>query len=564
MDSLFLRNLILDMNKLFSIISFVLIFVTSSYAFQYNKSQKPQINNKPKLVVGIVVDQMRFDYLTRFNSKFGEGGFKRLQNEGFNCKNNHFNYIPTYTGPGHASIYTGTTPNYHGIIANNWFDKFNSKKVYCASDNSVVSVGVENIIDGKRSPHRLLSTTFADENKLFHQGRSKSIGISIKDRGSILSIGHTADAAYWFFGKDEGKWITSSYFMDKLPDWVSEFNNSNKIESYLKEWDTFYPIEKYTESGKDLNNYENTFVSKQNAVFPYDLKKLAPLNGNFDILKNTPYGNSIVADFAIETIKNESLGEDEFTDVLTVSFSSTDYVGHKFGVNSKEIQDTYIRLDKELERFLNFLDSKVGIGNYTLFLTADHGAVDVPQYLRDNKVPAGYSQAKDLKSKLDLFLLKTFGVSTLIKNMSNNQIFINKSSALKEGIDYRNVIQAIVDELINYPSVYRVFSSNQLNEASYNYGVEALVQNGYNQKFSGDVVYVLNPATLSFGKKGSSHGSGFNYDTHVPLLFFGAGIKQGETYSKTVIPDIAPTISSLLGISFPNMATGRPLSEVLK
>ena len=218
--------------------------------------------------------------------------------------------------------------------------------------------------------------------------------------------------------------------MDKLPDWVSEFNNSNKIESYLKEWDTFYPIEKYTESGKDLNNYENTFVSKQNAVFPYDLKKLAPLNGNFDILKNTPYGNSIVADFAIETIKNESLGEDEFTDVLTVSFSSTDYVGHKFGVNSKEIQDTYIRLDKELERFLNFLDRKVGIGNYTLFLTADHGAVDVPQYLRDNKVPAGYSQAKDLKSKLDLFLLKRFGVSTLIKNMSNNQIFINISYSL--------------------------------------------------------------------------------------------------------------------------------------
>ena len=348
MDSLFLRNLILDMNKLFSIISFVIIFGTSSYAFQYSKSQKPQINNKPKLVVGIVVDQMRFDYLTRFNSKFGEGGFKRLQNEGFNCKNNHFNYIPTYTGPGHASIYTGTTPNYHGIIANNWFDKFNSKKVYCASDNSVVSVGVENIIDGKRSPHRLLSTTFADENKLFHQGRSKSIGISIKDRGSILSIGHTADAAYWFFGKDEGKWITSSYYMDKLPDWVSEFNNSNKIESYLKEWDTFYPIEKYTESGKDLNNYENTFVSKQNAVFPYDLKKLAPLNGNFDILKNTPYGNSIVTDFAIETIKNESLGEDEFTDVLTVSFSSTDYVGHKFGVKSREIQVTYIRLDREL------------------------------------------------------------------------------------------------------------------------------------------------------------------------------------------------------------------------
>lgn len=552
------------MKRLLTSISFILISLTTSHAFQYDGVGKAPTSGRTNLVVGIVVDQMRYDYLTRFDSKFGEGGFKRLIKDGFNCKNNHFNYIPTYTGPGHASVFTGTTPKYHGIIANNWFDKFNSKKVYCASDDSVFSLGVNGVKEGQMSPHRLLSTTFADENKLFHQGRSKSIGISIKDRGAILPVGHTADAAYWFLGKKEGKWITSSYYMDDVPNWVKDFNESKAIKAYLKDWQTYYPIEQYIESGPDLNEYENSFKNKETAVFPYDLKKLASQNGDFDILKHTPYGNSIVTDFAIEAIKNEALGKDDITDVLTVSFSSTDYVGHKFGVNSKEIEDTYIRLDKDIERFLKFLDIEVGQGEYTIFLTADHGAVDVPSYLKDMKIPSGYLEAKDLRAHLDKVLLSKFETKGLIENMSNNQIFIDKEVAISNDIDLEDIEEFLVSELITYPNIYRVFSSEQLNEQAYTFGVESLVQNGYNQKFSGDVVYVLSPATLSYSKKGSSHGSGFNYDTHVPLIFYGSGIKQGETYEKTVIPDIAPTISSLLGISFPNMATGLPLTYVLE
>lgn len=213
-------------------------------------------NARPKLVVGIVVDQMRYDYLTRFESKFGEGGFKRMMREGFNCKNNHFNYIPTKTAAGHASIFTGTTPRYHGIIGNNWYDKTINESVYCVRDNRYQSVGTTSS-DGQMSPHRMSTTTFTDENRLFTQMKGKTIGISIKDRGAVLPAGYTANAAYWFRGKDEGYWISSSFYLEALPRWVSDFNAQNIADNYLKTWNTLYPIETYTESGEDLSDYES-------------------------------------------------------------------------------------------------------------------------------------------------------------------------------------------------------------------------------------------------------------------------------------------------------------------
>ena len=227
-------------------------------------------NKNPKLVVGIVIDQMRYDYLTRFEGKYGNGGFKRMIDEGFNCKNNHFNYVPTYTGPGHASIYTGTTPKYHGIIGNNWYDKKLKTSVYCASDTTVESVGTAQK-SGQMSPHRMKTTTFADENRLFTQLRGKTIGISIKDRGAILPAGHSANAAFWFQAGKEGHWISSTFYMKILPNWVNNFNSSNAAESYFKVWNTLYNIDTYTESGSDLNTFEGGFKGKENATFPYDL-----------------------------------------------------------------------------------------------------------------------------------------------------------------------------------------------------------------------------------------------------------------------------------------------------
>lgn len=519
-------------------------------------------NTKPKLVVGIVVDQMRYDYLTRFESKFGDGGFKRMMREGFNCKNNHFNYVPTYTGPGHASVYTGTTPKYHGIISNNWYDKETKETVYCASDDSVEPVGTENRA-GKMSPQRMLTTSFADENRLFTQMRGKSIGIAIKDRGAILPAGHTANAAYWFHGKDEGVWVTSTFYRSDLPQWVKDFNTSDTVESYLKVWDTYQPIETYIESGNDLNNFEGGFKGKETATFPYDLSALKTENGGFDILKATAYGNSLTVDFALAAIEGESLGQDDETDVLAVSFSSTDYVGHNFGVNSKEIEDTYIRLDRDLERLFNYLDTTVGKGEYTVFLTADHGAVNVPAYLQSVKIPAGYLDYNDRKERFTKFLESNYGTKEIVENVSNNQMFFNKAKLKELNLNIHEVEQALVDEQISYPNIAKVYTATTMNSTNFTTGVEVLLQNGFNQKRSGDVIIVDDIAHIAYSRTGSTHGSGLNYDTHVPLLFFGAGIQQGETLKKTVIPDIAPTISALLGISFPNGATGQPLGFVL-
>ncbi|RAJ13480.1 alkaline phosphatase PafA [Olleya aquimaris] len=548
--------------------SFLTVFITCLLMSCHSQkgalnSDKTTIESKPKLVVGVVVDQMRYDYLTRFYSKYGEGGFKKIIQQGFNCKNNHFNYVPTYTGPGHASVYTGTTPKMHGIISNYWYDKVSDSDVYCAGDTTVQSVGTLHKA-GQMSPHRLKTTSFADQNRLFTQLRGKTIGISLKDRGAILPAGHTANAAYWFHGLDEGRFISSTYYLESLPNWVQSFNNSAVAESYLKEWNTLYNINTYTESGSDLNAFEGGFKGKDTATFPYDLKALSEYNRGYDIIKTTPYGNSIVVDFAIAAIEGEQLGQDNFTDVLTVSFSSTDYVGHNFGVNSKEIEDTYIRLDKDLERLINTLDAKVGKGNYTLFLTSDHGAVEVPSYLQSVKIPAGYFELDTFKAKLEASDVFNYKAKDFIKNVSNNQIFLDRQLIKSYGLDLAAVQQAIVNLIIDYPHIDKAYTATSMSNTEFAEGIENLLQNGYNQKRSGDVLFVLDPAVISYSVTGSTHGSALNYDTHVPLLFYGHGIKNGSTLQRTTIPDIAPTMSSLLGISFPNGATGKPLEMVLE
>ncbi len=528
------------------------------------KSQdEVQINRSPKLVVGIVVDQMRYDYLTRFYKRFGVGGFKRMINEGYNCKNNHFNYVPTYTGPGHASIYTGTTPKNHGVISNNWYDKFDNKMVYCASDASVKAVGSDSELE-RMSPHRMKTTTVADQNRLHTQLKGKTIGIAIKDRGAILPAGHTASGAYWFRGKDEGKWITSTYYRNDLPNWVQKFNDSDKAESYLKIWNTLYDINTYEESGADQNTFERGYTGKSTATFPYDLGKLKDQNEGYDIIKSSAFGNSLTTDFAIAAIDGEELGKDNVTDFLTVSFSSTDYVGHNFGVNSKEIQDTYLRLDKDLERFFTTLDSKVGKNKYTVFLTADHGAVHVPSYLQSVKIPAGYFDKDAFTKKVEAFVKTKFKADGLIENISNNQVFFNYEVLSKNEVRAQELQKAIAHFVLQENQIDKVFTRSQLEFGNYTAGIAELIQNGFNQKRSGDVVIVYDPATIMYSKTGSTHGSGLTYDTHAPLLFFGQGIKKGSTTVETKITDISPTISALLGIAFPNGATGDVLSFVLE
>ncbi len=552
-----------------NLVLLLLVMLMTSLSFGQRKKkdiveeQPEPIAHTPKLVVGIVVDQMRYDYLTRFWAQYGEGGFKRLVNQGFNCKNHHYNYAPTSTGPGHASVYTGTTPATHGIIGNDWYNKETGTDVYCAGDDSYTSVGTTSDA-GQMSPHRMLTTTVTDELRMHTQKRGKVIGVALKDRGAILPAGHAANAAYWFEGGAAGNWITSSYYMDALPQWVVDFNNSDAVEVYKKPWNTLKPIETYVESGTDANTYEGMFKGEATSSFPHDLPALWEANGQFGLLRTTPYGNSMTADFALAAVEGESLGVDTITDFLAVSFSSTDYVGHFFGVNSKEIEDTYIRLDRDLARLFTALDEKVGEGEYTVFLTADHAAIDVPAYLKDSKLPAGYLDMKALQAKFAEFLKYKYGTTDVVKDLSNYQLFLDHKILTNLDIDLKEAQEDIAKELLSYEGIGQVYTAHQMWTNNYTKGIPYILQNGYNQKRSGDVLIVPNPGFISYGRTGSTHGSPQIYDTHVPLLLYGKGIKQGSTVNRTEIPDIAPTISALLGIAFPSGTTGRPIGEVLE
>ena len=538
---------------------FLLLFIFG--ISQSLEAQNP-FNENPKLVVGIVVDQMRYDYLTRFWDKFEENGFKKLVNEGFIFRNNHFNYVPTYTGPGHASVFTGTTPANHGIISNSWFDKTQKRFVYCAGDGAVEPVGTKSAA-GKMSPHRLNATSIADENRLHTQLRGKTIGIALKDRGAILPAGHSANAAYWFHGQDEGKWITSSYYMTELPLWVQDFNNSKKVDSYLKTWNPVLNIESYQESGVDENKFEAGFRGKETTTFPYNLKELAADNGNYDIIKATPFGNDLTTDFAKAAIVGENLGQDQETDFLTLSYSSTDYIGHNFGVNSKEVEDAYLRLDKNLADLLQFLDQKIGVNQYTLFLTADHGGVDVPSYLNSVKIPAGYLNETSFTENFQNYIKTEFKEDSLVLNVSNSQVFLNYELMKEKKMDPAMVQNNIASYLLQQDQISKVFTRQQLMNSTFAEGIPLAVQRGFNQKRSGDVIFVLDPGVIVYPETGSTHGSGFAYDTHVPLIFYGYGIKKGNSSKRSEIPDIAPTLAVLLGISFPNSSTGKVLDVLL-
>ncbi len=538
----------------------VIICLTSCIT---NKKRK---NEKPKLVVGVVIDQMRYDYLTRFATKYGDNGFKRLLNDGFSLENAHYNYIPTYTAVGHTSIYTGTTPTNHGIISNHWYDKYLKKSIYCVDDSNYKTIGNDGD-GGKKSPYRMLATTVTDQLRLAQNMNGKTIGIAIKDRSAILPAGHTANAAYWFDGGSKGQWISSSYYMDKLPKWVQEFNKNGKADEYLSTpWETLYDIKTYTESISDDNNFEQTFEGQEKPVFPHNIPALRSKNNNYSILKAIPAGNTFTADFAKAAIINEKLGKGKFTDFLAVSFSSTDYVGHQFGVASKEVEDTYLRLDKDLADFFSFLDKEVGKGNYTLFLTADHAAVQVPKYLKSVKIPANYFSYKKFKEYVNNITLKHFKSDTLVENISNFQIFLDKEKIASLKLDANIVAQKIANEVINYKGIYKSVTARTLQTTTFTNGILNSLQNGYNQKFSGDVLLIPNPSTLSTYYKdgGTSHGSGYSYDTHIPMIFYGNGIKKGSSKKKYEIIDIAPTVSNLLQIEFPNGSTGKIINEVLK
>ena len=550
----------IQMKKLISAFYFILLSFSS---FAQKNTSTQTLNARPKLVVGIVIDQMRWDFLYRYYDRYASGGFKRLMNDGFNCENTFIPYCPTVTAAGHASIYTGSIPAVHGIVGNDWFDNDAQRNRYCTEDKSVQSVGTNND-KGKMSPKNMLVTTIGDELKLATNFRGKVIGISLKDRGSILPAGHSADAAYWYDTKT-GNFISSTYYLKELPKWVKDFKSPDVILNYYqKNWNTLYPINTYTQSDNDTNTYEHTEFDSTQKGFPYDLKRFAEKK-DYDMIFSTPYGCSLTFDFAKAAIKNEQLGKDSITDMLAISISPTDYVGHSFGPNSIETEDTYLRLDKDIEAFLLYLDKEIGKGNYTVFLSADHGVAHVPGFLKKHNLPNGIVSGSEVKKKLSSYLKDKFGYDSICIAKFKNQFYLNNTLIEEKKLDKEKIIESSIDFLKNIDGIDRVLNYTDIQESTLPVEIKEQFIKGYYPRRCGDILTILKPGYIdSKYSEGTDHSAWYPYDAHIPLLFYGFGINKGKTYSKTFMTDIAPTITSLLHIQMPSGCIGNTLNEVLK
>lgn len=538
--------------KVISFLSMALLGCVTASAQQSNTAAI----ERPKLVVGIVVDQMRWDYLYRYHKRYTDGGFKRLLGEGFSCENTMIPYVPSVTAIGHTCIYTGSVPFIHGIAGNNFVK--DGKKVYCTDDDSVKPVGTTSEA-GLMSPRNLWTSTIGDEMKIASNGRAKVVGVALKDRASILPAGHNPDGAFWF-DDQTGCFITSSYYMDRLPKWVEAFNGKRLPEQYLSQkWNTLYPKNTYTESTTDENEYENGIREGVKATLPLNLPELYKKYG-YGIIRNTPFGNSLTLDMAKAAIDGEQLGADDETDLLAVSCSSTDYIGHQVGTHAIETEDTYLRLDKAIADFLTYLDSKVGKGNYLVFLSADHGAMNNAAFLQDRRIPAGSWDASATAKKLNHVLAKEYPeAGDIVKTVMNYQVFFNRDVIKSKQLDFDNIKQTVINQLKEDPNVLYACDMAKTSTESIPEEVKFRIINGYNRERSGDVVIILKPNFYAHGMKGTDHGAWNSYDTHIPLVFMGWGIKHGATTKQTFMTDIAPTIAAMLHVQAPNGCVGKAI-----
>lgn len=482
-------------------------------------------NERPKLVVGIVVDQMRWDYLSRYYDKFQDDGFKRLITKGYSCDNCLINYLPTITAIGHTSVYTGSTPALHGICGNDFF--IDDDPVYCCGDKTVDPVGTDSRKRGCMSPRNLLATTIGDQIRLHTDFQSKVVGVSYKDRAAILPAGRSANHAYWL-DKDNGQFITSTYYRTELPEWAKAYNNELK-------------------KNKEMKSLEDVGLS--------------PLCGQ------------ITTDMAIAALKGEQLGKGDVTDMLCVSYSQTDVIGHKYGTRGEHTDEAYLELDKDIARLLKALDEQVGEGNYLLFLTADHGGAHNYQFMIDHKLNGGAWKMTDpvLNDNLDSYLKEKFGAAvdrSIINGINSYRIYLNHGKIKSLGLDLQQVKDALVDYCHQVPHVQFVIDFEKVNTCSVPDILRSRALLGYHPHRSGDLLIVLEAGFYEFGKWsspiGTTHGEWNPYDAHIPLLFYGWKVEHGSTGREVHITDIAPTVTQMLHIQQPNACVGEPITEIVK
>ncbi|TWW02356.1 alkaline phosphatase PafA [Chitinophaga pinensis] len=522
------------------------------------RAQKPV--DRPKLVVGIVVDQMRWDYLYRYYDRYETGGFKRMLGEGFTCENTFITHLPSFTAVGHSTIYTGSVPAIHGITGNDWTDQVTGRHWYCTEDTTVQPIGTTTDA-GKMSPRNLLASTITDELKLATNFRSKVVGVSLKDRASILPAGHIANGAFWL-DDSNASFVTSSFYMKDLPEWVKTFN-ARQVPAQLmsKPWTTLYPINSYVQSTADDVRWEGIFNGETTATFPHNMQDI--YSKDKGSLRSTPSGNTLTLEFAKAAIDGYKLGTGAVTDFLTINCASTDYVGHKYGPNSIEVEDTYLRLDKDLSAFFRYLDQKVGKGNYLVFLSADHGAAHSVGFMQENQLPAGLPEGK-MMDGLNSMLKERFGAERLALTAENYHIGFDLKAIEAKKLDYDAIKKATVQYLQKLPGVEFAADMDNLGNSPLPEPIKSMAVNGYNPKRCGSVIIIPEPGWYSGSSKGTTHGNWNPYDTHLPLVFMGWHVKHGYTNDVVSMADIAPTIAAMLHIQMPNGAVGKPVQAVYK
>jgi predicted AlkP superfamily pyrophosphatase or phosphodiesterase len=485
---------------------------------------------QPKLVLAIVIDQFRYDYLTRYHAEY-TGGFKRIFEHGAVFTNAHYEHVPTVTAVGHSTFLTGATPAMSGIIGNEWWDRASKKRVTSVSDEETKLLGSTG--EGS-SPNRLLQSTLGDEMKMSGKG-GKVIGVSIKDRAAILPSGHMADGAYWFDGKT-GNFVSSTFYFDALPPWVAQFNASRPADQYVgKAW-----------------------MGKTMAAAP-DAKFYAGLD-------STPFGNELILQFAEKAIVAEKLGLGSKVDLLTVSFSANDYVGHALGPDSEEAHDMALRVDKQVGELIRAAEAQAGVGRVLVVLTADHGVSPVPEVNQKRKMPGGRFDDKNELDTVEKALTNHFkspppisGMGKWIKSSGEGSLYLAEGPMF----DMAEEERVTADAIRALPHVFRVYTRTQLmNGGILEDPVGVRVRNGFNQTRSGNVIVMLDPYWM-VSRSGTTHGAPFDYDTHVPVLFLGPQVRAGRYHANVMVNDIAPTLATMLDVETPSGSVGRVLDEML-
>lgn len=548
----------------------IIIFFILLFPFGQASSQNAYIPpEKPRLVVGIVIEQFRYDFIDKYWDMLGEGGIKKLINEGTFCKNASYDFFLTQSAPAHATLATGTSPRHHGIVADNWFTPLRDEIVYCTTDNSVKPAG-GSYEAGQHSPSRLLPSTFADELKLATSGRAKTFGLGFKEHTAILSAGHSADAAYWY-DKNSGTWMSSSYYIDSLPGWLNDFHSLQLADTYLdSEWNTLPGTDQYSSCFPDTSEYESGLNGR--SVFPYDIKKMSTdafmgvinRKRDYSLLEKIPASDSYTTDFAIRLIEEEKLGEDEVTDFINVTFSATDNIGHSFGPGSVEMADAVIRLDKNLEHLLDYINNKVGKKNVLIYLTSAHGIAEIPGILQEKKIPAGYFRHNQAISLLKSYLNVVYGQGKWVKGYYGKQLYLNHMLIEDSDLDLAAVQLKAAGFLTQFTGISTAVSGTVLANNEFTRGHFARMRNSFDPIRSGDIIIDLKPGWVENGEWVTNHNSVYEYDSHVPLIWYGWKINRSGINRRINMKGLAATLSALCRVPYPNACSGEPVIELLR